>query len=196
MMVRLNSKGMTTVEVILCFVLVSIMSVSMFSTISSYNEKRILEDHKAKVIDYKNILTKEIQMDFIRNGIAQVTTNEMTIANDSMITYTLIVKLNNGESRTLVVKKRTAKSDYHLGGTEGVDDYYSILYGKTDDLVEYPLPNLGSFEVEGRTIQNLSINDVIIEVENHILKIYIGFYHPDLGNRYAIDIVSPINLDF
>ena len=50
-MKRLNNKGITTIEVIICFILVVTISTSMFSTISSFNQKRILEQYKeCKVI--------------------------------------------------------------------------------------------------------------------------------------------------
>ena len=48
----------------------------------------------------------------------------------------------------------------------------------------------------------MQINNIIINVSNeltsddigsHVLNIYIGFYHPELGNRYAINIVCPID---
>ena len=44
------------------------------------------------------------------------------------------------------------------------------------------------------TAKDLSINNVLIGIsEENVLSIYIGFYHPELGTRYAINIVAPIN---
>ena len=42
-MKKLNNKGITTVEVIICFVLVIVITSSMYSIITSFNEKRIVE---------------------------------------------------------------------------------------------------------------------------------------------------------
>ena len=53
-MKRLNNKGITTIEVIICFILVVTISASMFTTISSFNQKRILEQYKEEIYTYKN----------------------------------------------------------------------------------------------------------------------------------------------
>ena len=68
-MKKLNNKGITTVEVLICFVLVVIITSSIYVTISSFNEKKTLEGYKEKIINYKNLLTKDIQDDFIKIGI-------------------------------------------------------------------------------------------------------------------------------
>ena len=39
-MKKLNKKGMTTIEILVCFVLVAIITVSMYTTISAYNNKQ------------------------------------------------------------------------------------------------------------------------------------------------------------
>ena len=39
-MKKLNNKGITTVEVLICFVLVVIITVSIYATVSSFNEKK------------------------------------------------------------------------------------------------------------------------------------------------------------
>ena len=36
----LNNKGVTTIEVLICFVLVTIISTSLFSTVSMFNDNR------------------------------------------------------------------------------------------------------------------------------------------------------------
>ena len=71
-MKKLNNKGITTIEVIICFVLVVIISVSMFSTVSSFSEKRTVERNKEEINNYKEIVTKEIQDDFIKIGLMNV----------------------------------------------------------------------------------------------------------------------------
>ena len=42
-------------------------------------------------------------------------------------------------------------------------------------------------------IMNISNENTASDITSHVLSIYIGFYHPTLGNKYAINIVSPIN---
>lgn len=193
---KLNNKGITTIEVIICFVLVVIITVSMYTIISTFNEKKIVEGYKEETNTYINILTKDIQDDFIKKGIDKATYSQN---NDGAKTIDkLDILLKDGTSRSLIVEKTVSKSEYHPDGDSNVDDDFLIKYGSSDNLIEYPIPDLGSFKSDGNhTIKDLSINTVSMSVsENNILSIYIGFYHPDLGRRYAIDIVYPINYNF
>ena len=45
-MKKLNNKGITTIEVIICFILVVTITTSMFATVSSFNQKRIIEQRR------------------------------------------------------------------------------------------------------------------------------------------------------
>ena len=49
---KLNNKGMTAVEVLICFVLVVIISVSMYTTVSAYQNKQQIEGMKEKIMTY------------------------------------------------------------------------------------------------------------------------------------------------
>ena len=59
-MKKLNNKGMTSVEVLMSFVVVVMITVSMYTVVSSYQNKQQIESFKEKVMTYKNLLTKEI----------------------------------------------------------------------------------------------------------------------------------------
>ena len=76
----LNNRGITTIEVLLCFILVVIITTSMYGTISSFNNKRLVEQYKEKIFSYKELLTKEIQDDFVQVGLthAKYTKNVVT----------------------------------------------------------------------------------------------------------------------
>lgn len=236
----LNNKGITTVEVLLCFILITIISTSLFSTVSMFNEKRIEESYKSKILVYNNTLTRIIQKDFIYYGISSANIEETT-DNGAKI-YTVNCILNNGDRRTLRVRQRFTRSNLHLEAENAkYDDEFMIEYGTPEKMTKYPIPELG--EVNGKyddelktfvpcsngekresdelrkqresdpnsvsqeaipckILKDLEINNIIINISNElssenvgnrILNIYIGFYHPELGNRYAINIVSPIN---
>jgi len=55
---KLNNKGITTIEILICFVLVVIITVSMYTIISTFNEKKIIEGYKEEITTYKNTLTR------------------------------------------------------------------------------------------------------------------------------------------
>jgi len=192
-MKKLNNRGITTIEVLICFVLVVLITSSMYSTISTFNEKRLLESYKSKIYTYKNLLTKEIQNDFIKKGLTHASYSRSVAG--ATTTYIVDCELKNGEKRQLVVSQTLGKSDYHIGGKDNADDSFMIKYGPPTDLIEYPIPELGeSKNASGHTIKDLSINNILIDIdEDNILSIYIGFYHPELGTRYGINIISPID---
>ena len=120
------------------------------------------------------------------------------------------------------VFQRFTKTPYRTHGSPTDSDLFYINYGTYSDMIQYELPNLGSVSgyysdatdtynqsdlsgvCEGGTCQtalDFQINNVEMYVTNeedlentgNILVIYIGFYHPDFGTKYAIDIVAPLN---
>ena len=207
---KLNNKGITTIEVLICFVLVVVITVSMYATISNFNEKKVIEGYKEEVFDYKNVLTKEIQDDFIKIGLVHAQYEKNVDSNTGITIHKLKCNLKDDTERVLIVEQRLAASSYHPDGSTTNDDYFMIKYGNSEtDYIEYPLPDLGSsgyntstskvcdpdvVNPNCRKIQDLSIDTVSINTsDDNILSIYIGFYHPDLDTKYAINIVSPIN---
>ncbi len=196
-MKRLSNKGMTIIEVLVSFVLIMIITASMYNTVASFNQKRLIEDYKEQILTYKNTLTKEIQDDFIKIGLSHVNYNK-TISGDR-VTHTVDCDLKDGTRRQFIVQQQLAYSTYHIAGSKTEDDEFSIQYGTPpDDLIIYELPELGSSKNEyNHTVKDLSINNVLINIsDENVLSIYVGFYHPELTTRYAIEIIAPINFVF
>ena len=205
-MKKLNNKGITTIEVLICFILVVIITVSMYATVSNFNEKKIIEGYKEEIYDYKNTLTKDIQDDFTKIGLTHAKYDK--VINGSKVTHTVTCTLRDGSERQLVVEQLLAASSYHIGGSTTEDDEFMIKYGTPDDLIEYPLPELGYSGYDPTNskicdpdtdsgclkVQDLSINNVLINItDDNVLSIYIGFYHPEFATRYGINIVCPID---
>lgn len=303
-MVKLNNKGMTAVEILVCMVLVVVITVSMYTSVSSYKNKQQIESFKEKIMTYKNLITKEINDDLIKDGLisAEITDFTEAIHNDmnndeipdrdqkaadsdgnghpdidnngngifdyeekkysdgrtALLAgdanedgildayqadrdgdgipdgevYSVKMSFRNGETKCLKIRSRKGYDYLYEGSSDDrdgngipnyveddVDDLFMISYGPGDCIndtnselnkvdenrVNYRLPDLGHvMKYEGETaadgtayptkiIYDLRINNVKISTENSVLDIYIGFYHPDLGTRYAISIISPIN---
>jgi len=192
-MKKLNNKGITIVEILLCFVLVIVITFSLFSSLNNYKEKQQLESDRNAIVTYKNLLTKEIQDDLIMKGIKEVT-NSSTSENDHSIQYNIDITLNNGEQKELIIIKNLAAYEEDEKVITDQDDYFMIQYGDKGNTIKYPIPNLGSTKNKNdKIVYDLKINNIYISTNNNILTIYIGLYHPDFGKRYAIDIVCPIN---
>lgn len=191
-MKKLNNKGMTAIEILVCFVLLVIIVVSMYGTVSSYKNKQSIESYKEKINTYKNLLTKDIQDDLIKGGLVSANIVPATASSNK---YIVDMVLRDGSTRKLTVLRQLA-SDYDdpVPAASDKDDQFMISYGPSGNEIQYPIPDLGYGEnANAKKVYDLRINNVNINTDNQILTIYIGFYHPNLGTRYAIDIVCPIN---
>lgn len=200
---KLNNKGITTIEILISFVLLAIIVVSLYGTVESYKNKQNIESEKNQIMTYKNLLTKEIQDDLIMKGLIDVTIYYQKFEKNASTntvtpeTYTVNLFFRDGTKSQLVVK-RVLASDYGVEGTgdctSGRNDYFSISYGPENDLTEYELPDLGSGENnEGCKVLDLRMSDININTDDDILSIDIRFYHPDFSTKYGIDIACPIN---
>lgn len=205
---KLNNKGVTTIEILISFVLLAIIVVSLYGTVESYKNKQNIESEKNQIMTYKNLLTKEIQDDLIMKGLIDVTVAYDKFEKDASTntitpeTYTVTFSFRDSSKSQLVVK-RVLASDYGVEGsgacTSERNDYFSISYGPlkpdlTYDLTEYELPDLGSGENnEGCKVLDLRMSDININTDDDILSIDIKFYHPDFSTKYGIDIACPIN---
>ncbi len=195
-MKKLNNKGMTIVEILVCFVLVALITVSVYSAISSFNNKRNIESYKEKIYTYKNTLTKLIQDDLVKNGLISAKYDPPSDLSNEI--YTVTLGFRDGTSKKLIVTRQLARDyDESVAAKEDcgdsctkVNDSFMINY----DGIDYSIPDLGEYENEvGEVVKDLRINNIDIDASGNVLSIYIGFYHPDLSTRYAISIVCPIN---
>ena len=189
---KLGSKGMTIVEILVCFVLVGLITVSIYSSISTFNNKKNVESYKEKIYTYKNTLTKIIQDDLIKNGLIKASYS-ITTDSSNIDIYTINLSFRDGTSKSLIIKRRLAM-DYNEAQVNKYgpkkNDYFMIEY----DQIEYPIPDFGEYENDrGETIKDLRINNMIVSTNSNVLTVYIGLYHPDLSTRYGISLVCPIN---
>ena len=133
-MKKLNNKGITTIEILLSFVIIVIITMSMYGTVSAFNEKRMIEEYKTQIYTYKNLLTKEIQDDFIKKGLTHVEYSEGT--SGSTREYVLKCDLKDGSKRELEIIRQQGQSSYHISGDSSVSDYYMIRYGNPGEMIE------------------------------------------------------------
>lgn len=201
---KLNNKGMTAVEILVTFVIIIVIVVSMYNGILDLKNKETISSYKLSLVTYNNLLTKDIQDDLIKIGLSTVQTSAL----DGNSGYRITMALKDGTKRILEIKQifgcsavdssdvSTLCTPYNI--PENRSDEFSISYGPEGDLTEYPLPDLGHEEINNssggtRMIYSLRINAVEVSTANQVFSLHIIMSHPDLGDRYSIDIVSPIN---
>lgn len=182
-MKRLNNRGITSIEVLLCFVIASGIVISMFKVIDAYKDRADLESYKSTITTYKNTLTKTIEDAIISNkGIS----NAEAIENNDE--YLINLTFKTGKEIKMKVVKKT-----YCTATGKICDSSS----KTDDELDY---DKSSFYVEfdGEKISlpkvyALQFNEVYLKNEDGFVTLHIGLHHPDLGNKYdALNIISPL----
>ena len=204
-MKKLNNKGMTIIEILVCFLLVSFISTALFTTVSSFNNKRNIESVKADLLQYRNDIDKLIEDDLIHKGLIDAKVDENV--DDSIrakTEYKIKLSFRDGTSKMLIISSQRAgeygSTSGETGTCSGASDNFFIGYGTSetsDDYVKYPLPDVGEYVntacTPSETVKDLRFNTINVSNADNVLLIYINFYHPELGNDYSINIVAPIN---
>ena len=218
-MLKLNNKGMTTVEILISFILVAIISTSLYTTFSNYTKKMDKETYKLEINTFKNLVTKQIQDDIIKNGLINAQIKEFhtfkpgtteldpTKPNDIFI---VDMELKDHSVRRLAIRRQLAEFyTEEAGSTESsvLDDVFEVYYGTplvdfysitssnyNSGLEKMDFPDIGSGENDlGHIVKDLRITNVIISNESKVLSVFIGFQHIDEGTKHAINIVCPID---
>ena len=187
-MKRLNKKGMTTVEILVSFVIVAVISSTIYTTVSNYATRREIESYKLELNTYKNLLTKEIQDDLIKKGLLNVSKEENLTSNTDE--FKIRFTLKNGDQKYLEIKRRLTDDVLETAPSRNYDDYFSVKYNH----VEYPIPDFGfSYNKAGKMVKDLRLTNVIVKTENNVFSLFLGFQHQRLSTKYGINIVCPIN---
>lgn len=170
-----NRKGFTVIELVVSFVLISIIVVGMLTIALRYRNDAQLSTQKLEVERYKDTLTKEIQEDILEYGVSDI--NYCT-AGGSSIQTCLIFTFQDGTTKNL-----------QLVNTNVLDRY--IRYGGHKFPIEeyFPIEPVG---LEDASIRLPSKIHFLREKvgENSVFKIDIPIDHVDLEGDYGIHIVA------
>ena len=171
-MINLNNKGMTIVEILVCFLLVGFISSALFGTVETFTNRRNIESVKADLIQYRNEIDKLIEDDLIHKGLinadvyttkkwakpAEIATNLLDDTPDEPIAvHQVKLYFRDGDTRELVIYSQRAgdygsNKDDSDSSCTGNDDEFFIAYGKSafdkdsGSYIKYPLPDVGEFE--------------------------------------------------
>lgn len=207
MIKKLNNKGMTSIEVLISFIIVTAITISLFDTVTSYKTKQQIESYKSVITEYKNSITKLINDDIIKYKLAAVSKqNQITDSEKIIYRITLYFEKNT-------INKSSCSADYSAKGcyktlqaikykeserelNKKVD---AIIYPevKGSDLrnITYPLPDIGaSMDQDSDTyLKDIRFSSVsfINIIDNIVLDI--GIFHHELSTFYHIRIVAPTN---
>lgn len=210
----LNNKGMTIVEILVCFMIVTFISVSLFNTVETFNNKKSIESAKSALLEYRNNIDKMIEDDLIHKGLTNVQIVDHHDPAHAHFYKDVIFFFRDGSTKTLRINdQRAGEYYYNLEGQSavagetnaactGYNDEFFIRYGtnldsNSGDWIEYLLPDVGEYENKEcptpEIIKDIRFGTIDVSAKDNVLVIYIGFTHPELGNDYSINIVAPIN---
>lgn len=194
---KLNNKGMTIIEILVTFVIVVAIVSSLYASVIALKNKETIASYKESLTTYRDLMIRDIEADLIEKGLSSysVSTPE---TNKDKITFTF----KDGQKKDLIIThnmgchaiSQSEQSDTTLcpRGNPTIGDNYSITYGGVD----YKLPNIGSTKnIAGQPIYDLIIDNVVVDnSSSDIFDLKIILYHPDLGTKYSIHIISPIDV--
>ena len=87
-MKKLNNKGITVIEILLCFVLASLVTVTIFNIVDSFSKLKQREIAKNDITVQKTILSKVMTDDIVKLGLQNVTVNGLGASSAKATTYT------------------------------------------------------------------------------------------------------------
>lgn len=163
----LNRKGITSVELLVCFIIISTIVVSMYNMILSYRNREQIEEINNEVISFSNNLQEEIQSDLVTGHLVGVT-------NVSADGYSATLAFDNPSSYETTIA---------INPSSGV-----ISYGRSGNVIDYEIPGIADLM--------LSPDSKIeyIPGVNEYLKITIVLTHPNFTDEtYSFMINSPVN---
>lgn len=165
-MIKLNNKGMTAIELLITFTILSFVLVGMFDMVLNYKNKEQKESLRTSIMDYENKLQKTIQDDLIKghlvNAVVYNKTNaSFQMTNDGNYQTNLSIDLSN----------------------------FNIIYGESGKEITYPLPKITDL-----IIKTEETYIELVGTDHPFLKINIALSHPDFEDEeLSFSITTPIN---
>ena len=163
----LNKKGITSVELLVCFIIISTIVVSMYNLILNYRNREQIEEINNEVVSYANNLQEVIQGDLVMGHLVSVS----NVSNNGY-KATFTFDTPNNYTTTLTINPNS-----------GV-----ISYGRSGEVINYEIPNIADL---------MLLRDSKIEYlsgVNGYIKITIILNHPNFTDEtYSFMINCPVN---
>ena len=147
MLIILNKKAFTTVEMILTIVLVIVLMGTITSVSLVYRDKCDYEETITNLTNFKNNLTKTIYSDILRDNNKITSTNK--VSNN--------IYILNRETDPITLEVLESDSKYYLV----YDDVKYLVPGSDNNLIEYK----GIDYLENTNYSSLNINFLSLKTE-------------------------------
>lgn len=212
-MKKLNNKGLSIIELLVCFVIVAIISITLLNIIMEYKGVQETENIKNIIRTYKDEVTNVIEKDIIRKTLSNA---EVKSYSGNKCTITLTFKNKVYKNCTLANEEDCYKKELvvYSDNTKNYIQYPDIIENSngTEEVqtVRYVLPKTTDIYVtdtsssQSSQINKIKTNDISFKylpqpeedgdsfVTNGVFHLYIPIEHSEIDGTYAIDIITPV----
>lgn len=171
-----REKGFTVIELVVSFVLISIIVVGMLTIALRYRNDAQLSVQKLELERYKNVLTTTVQEDILEYGVVDIQycqNNGVAVSNCLNLTFK-----DNTQKQLELVNTNVLNRYIRYGGQRfPIEEQFAIEPTGLEDAT-IVLPK------DGITLFRKSVGSSLI------FKIDIPIYHVDLEGDYGIHVVA------
>lgn len=176
----MNNKGLTVVEILVSFVIISVIVVGMMNVVYLYRGKISISNYRKQLITYKNTLTKDIYDDILKKRVYSV--DRCTTNGARCIEFKFGVNASNLTAKRLEISDTSTEA--------GIKNKY-ISYGGQIYKIFEELPN-GVTDLKKYESLKFTNNSIILTTDNlgtdTVYHVEIGINHVDMIDNFGINL--------
>ncbi len=200
---KLNEKGLSIVELLVCFVIVAVVAITLLNTLMDYKSEEEIENVKNHVESYKNTVSRVIQSDITNYAIIGYSNKIHDKKNGTLeVTLKFEKQFEDGTDEKKLIIVASDKENYIIypdvvKQEDGTYKQQNIKYEleSTGTVLDVDHQDDTSTKKEYNDLRFSYLNEDLISVKDgHTISIDIPINHSELGDRYHIKIVAPLAL--
>lgn len=203
---KLNNKGLTVIELILCFTVLIVLVFGMFNVVLDIKDYSETKEIEQELLGFKNRIIYMIQDDLINKGLKNTSNTCPSSYEKKYSTKCLKITFNDNDIKYLIIEPSTKIINYG-------DETYKIpnstiiefldetniglctnttitnnknSYKNKTDCENNGFTWIGNFD----TYQNITFTN-----KDNVLTIDVPYYEIDGTTNYGFKIIHPYNLD-
>jgi len=162
---KLNNKGLTVVELLASFVLISIIVVGMLSVVFNYRAKATLSVQETKLMNYQVSITKDIMNDVVTKGVSLVSSCgdrcvSITFSDDttSKIEVPMFDSYELVKNKYIKYNGRMYDINENIPNVDDYKNYQNIVFGDKIDLTTKTLGDAVIYSID-YSVTHVDLND-------------------------------------
>ena len=178
-MKRLNNKGLSIVEILLCFVLAALITASIYSIVDNFSSNKQIESDKKEIIVQKTTFTKSILDDTVGLGLQSINVNN---------SYPYPAKTVTQSPKDLYGCENAFNANEWNCATSYTDDSSNIFKAKSTNIIEVEFLFKNGETKELRILKQVSNESYISDSSKHFSdKFYIAYGKVNNTNQMTVE---------